>query len=50
MVEITIDILLLVDSFEVFKMKGRKIEIPIINPMVNKCSNPNISNSSASNI
>ena len=50
MLAIAIDILFLVDSLEVFKMKGSKMEIPIINPMVNKCSKPNILNSSASNI
>ena len=47
---INIDILFLVDSLDVFKTIGIKMEIPIINAMVNKCSNPKILNSSASNI
>jgi hypothetical protein len=50
MIAITIDILLFIDFLEFFKIMGSKIEIPIINPIENKCSNPKILNSSASNI
>jgi hypothetical protein len=50
MTAITVDILFLVELLDFFKITGSKIEIPIINPIENKCSNPKILNSSASNI